>query len=73
MDNARKGQIALLILKHKLEKEGVKIDPNFRRNVGNTASALGIPIEEAMEFVEELTRELVEKTFAKKPSKKDKK
>lgn len=65
MDIARKGEIALLVLKQKLRKEGIQLGPNFKRDIGNTAKDIGIPLEEAMELAEELTREYVEETFTK--------
>jgi hypothetical protein len=65
MDDIRKGQIALLYLKNKLREEGVRLNPNLRRQVGNTAKVIGIPFEEAMEFAETMVRELVEEAFAK--------
>ena len=64
MDNARKGEIALLLLRARLHKEGVRLGPNFRRETGNVAKELGIPFAEAMEFAEEFVREAVEQTFA---------
>lgn len=71
MDNARKGEIALLYLKHKVGRDGIRLGPDLRRDVGNTAKAIGAPFEEAMEFVEEMTREMVDRLFANKhdPSK----
>ncbi len=65
MDETRKGQIALLYLKNKPREDGVRLTPNFRRQVGNTAKAIGISVDEAMEFSELLVRELVEEAFAK--------
>lgn len=65
MDDVRKGQIALLYLKNKLREDGVRLTPNVRRQIGNTAKAVGISIEEATEFAEIMVRELVEETFAK--------
>jgi len=65
MDETRKGQIAILYLKNKLREDGVRLTPNFRRQVGNTAKAIGISVDEAMEFSELLVRELVEEAFAK--------
>lgn len=64
MDEIRKGQIALAFLKHKLRRDGARITPNLRREVGNTAKAIGISFDEAMEFTECLVRELVEEVFA---------
>ncbi len=65
MKEARKGEIALAYLKNKLREEGVRLTPNLRRQVGNTAKAISIPIEEAMEFAEIIVRELVDEAFAK--------
>jgi hypothetical protein len=65
MDDIRKGQIAFLFLKHQLREKGVRLTPNFKREIGNEAKAIGISIEEATEFVELIVRELVEETFAK--------
>jgi hypothetical protein len=65
MDDIRKGQIALLFLKHHLREKGVRLTPNFRREVGNLAKAIGISLDEAMEFIEAIVRELVEEVFAK--------
>lgn len=68
MDEARKGQIALLVLKKKLRDEGIRIKPDFRREAGNLAKDLGISVEEIVEFYESLIRELVEETFSKPKS-----
>ncbi|NLE07156.1 MAG: hypothetical protein GX627_00885 [Parcubacteria group bacterium] len=65
MTEERRGQIALMFLKLKLQEEGVRLRPNdFRRQVGNWAKALGITTEEAMAFAEGLVRELVEVIFS---------
>lgn len=63
MDEVRKGQIAFAYLKNKLHEEGVRLTPDLRRQVGNTAKAIGISTEEAMEFTEIIVRELVEEAF----------
>jgi hypothetical protein len=65
MDNARKGEIALLVLNARIRKEGIRLGPNFRRDIGNAAKEIGISFEEAMEFAEEFVREAVEHTFVK--------
>lgn len=64
MDDIRKGQIALLLIKHQLREKGIRLTPNFKREIGNEAKAIGIPIDEAMKFVELVVRELVEEAFA---------
>ena len=61
----RKGEIALVLLKQKMQQEGVKITPNFLRQIGSTAKETGLPPGELREFVELLTRELIEEVFAK--------
>jgi len=66
MDISRQGEIALLYLKNKIRKDGVKISPNMKREIGNTAKAIGISVEEATEFSEIIVRELVEEAFPKK-------
>ena len=71
MDEIRKGQIALLYLKNNVREEGVRLTPNMKRQIGNTAKAIGISVEEAMEFAEIMVRELVEETFAKPKNGKD--
>jgi hypothetical protein len=65
MDDKRKGEIALMFLKNKLRKDGIRLGQNTKRELGNTAKELGISTEEAVEFAEGLTRELVEEVFAK--------
>jgi len=68
MDEIRKGQIALLYLKNKIREEGVRLTPNMKRQIGNTAKAIGISVEEATEFAEIMIRELVEEAFGPKRS-----
>jgi len=65
MDDIRKGQIALLLIKRKLRKDGIRLTPNFRREIGNEAKTTGVPFDELMEFIEIMVREQVEEAFAK--------
>lgn len=65
MDDIRKGQIALLLIKHQLREKGVRLTPSLKREIGNEAKAIGISTEEAVEFVEPIIRELVEEMFTK--------
>lgn len=65
MDDARKGQIALLLVKNALRVKGVRLIPNFKREVGSEAKAIGITVDEAMDFMESIIRELVEEVFSK--------
>lgn len=64
MSEARKGQIALLFLKQKIRKEGVRLMPNFNRGLANDAKEISVPVSEAVEFVEGLIREVVDEIFA---------
>ncbi len=64
MTDARKGQIALLLLKHRLRKEGVRLVPDFKRSLASDAKELGIPVQEALEFYEGIIRENVDEIFA---------
>jgi hypothetical protein len=66
MSKERQGEIALLHLKNKVKNDGIRIGGNTLRQIHATAKELGIRPEEAVEFVETLTRELVEQTFGKK-------
>ncbi len=65
MDEKRKGELAILFLKHQLRQKGVRLTPNLKREIGNEAKAIGVEVEEAAEFVEIIIRELVEESFAK--------
>jgi hypothetical protein len=66
MDDVRKGQLAILFLKHQLREKGVRLTPYFRRELGNVAKEIGVPLDEATQFVEIIVRELVDEVFAKK-------
>ena len=63
MDNIRKGQVAILFVKHVFREKGIHFTPNFRREVGNEAKAIGVSFDEAIEFMELITRELFEEIF----------
>ncbi len=65
MDSARKGEIALLVLKHRARKEGVRLTSDMQREIGNIAKGIGIPVAETAEFLECIVRELVTEAFAK--------
>jgi len=68
MDEKRKGEIALLFLKYKLRRDGIRVGQNTKREIGNTAKDIGITTDEAVEFAELMTRELVDEVFAPKGS-----
>lgn len=66
LTEVRKGEIALMLLKMRVRMDGVRIGKNTRREVGNTAKEIGITFKEALQFMEEMTRELMVETFADK-------
>lgn len=68
MTEARKGQIALLLLKDRLRGEGIRLKPDMKRDIGNTAKKIDIPVDELVEFVGGMTRELVEEVFPSRSS-----
>lgn len=66
MDKARMGEIALLVLRMRYREEGVRLSPNFKREIGNIARNINVPIEEVFEFAEIIVRDLVEEMFSTK-------
>jgi len=65
MTQERRGQIALLVLKEKMRREGVKVSSSMRREIGNGAKCIGIPMEEASEFAKIMILELVDEALVK--------
>ncbi len=63
MKEKRKGEIALSLLKYQISREGVRLTPDIRRELGNIAKATGIPQDELREFGKILIEELLEETF----------
>jgi hypothetical protein len=68
MTTEREGEIALILLKESLLRNGVKLSDETVREIKNKAKRLGISEEEAMEFAEKRVRELVDRVFAHKES-----
>ncbi len=68
MNEKRKGEIALLFLKNKLQKDGIRLNQRAKREIGNTAKEIGVNTDEIMEFTEIITRELVDEIFPQKGS-----
>jgi hypothetical protein len=65
MDEKRKGEIALALLKYRMFREGIRFTPNIKRELGNIAKVTGIPQDELKEFGRILIKELLEETFGK--------
>lgn len=70
IDEKRKGELAYLFLKEHMRSIGIRnMQPNeFRRQMGNEAKKMGLEVKELTEFVELISRELIEEMFSKKMS-----
>ncbi len=66
LNKKRIGEISYLFLKEIMRKRGLNtLNPNeLKREIGNEAKKMGIETEEALEFNELITRELVEEMFS---------
>ena len=66
MNEARKGEIALAILKDKLMEEGIRrLDSStIKRSIGNVSKRTGISQEELLQFGETLLIDVIKKSFA---------
>ena len=66
MNEARKGEIALAILKDRLMEEGIrKLDSStIKRSIGNVSKRTGISQEELLQFGETLLIDVIKKSFA---------
>jgi len=63
MTEERKGQIALLIVRAKFRDDGLRLKPDLKRELANTAKKIGVPPEEFLLFAETLIREAVAEVF----------
>ena len=63
----RKGEIAYILLKRRMGKEGLHLNRNeFKRSLGgDIANKIGVGKEELAEFMERIIRDLIEDTFRK--------
>jgi hypothetical protein len=59
LTEARRGQIALALLKARLRKEGFRLSSSGRRELGAEAANIGVPVEELEQFVLDLLPELI--------------
>ncbi|MDP2651039.1 MAG: hypothetical protein Q8O98_00430 [bacterium] len=62
MSKERQGEIAILFLKNKLRKDGIRLT-NIKRRINSEASEIEISAKEAGEFAELMIRELVDEAF----------
>ncbi len=65
MDEKRKGEIAWVLLKYRMGREGIRLNPDIKRDLGNVAKETGIPQDELKEFGKILVEELLKETFGK--------
>lgn len=65
MNEARKGEIALAILKDRLMEEGIRrLDSStIKRSIGNVSKRTGISQEELLQFGETLLIDVIKKSF----------
>jgi len=61
LSEKRKGEIAYMLLLYRAGKEGIFLNPNSCRELGNIAKAIGVPHEELKEFVREVIKNLTGK------------
>ncbi len=71
LTDVRRGELARKFLMHKLREDGVRLGPDFRRKVGSMAKAMNVPFDEAMAFIEELMRTLMDEMFAEPSGEKE--
>lgn len=66
VNDTRKLQIAMLVLRHLMHKEGVHLSENVAREINNIAKAIGVSAGELKEFARPLVQELVDECFGTK-------
>ncbi len=71
LTEARKGEIALALLKDQIRSKGIRFGKDTRRHLNQEAKDANIPPDEMLEFTEGLCRELLDETFGKDSSKRD--
>ncbi len=60
LSKERMGELALLYLKYKMGRDGVKLTPEFRRQIGDAAQKLGVKFDEALAFTRQMISEMTE-------------
>jgi hypothetical protein len=64
MTSQRKGEVAYALWKYRMGREGIRLNSDIKREFGNVSKATGIPQEEIVEFVKELTEELLKEALS---------
>ncbi len=65
MTDIRKGEIALAILRYRMRKEGIHLNENLKRELGNLSEATKVPQDELKEFGKIFIEEFLRETFGK--------
>jgi hypothetical protein len=63
MDQVRQGEIALLLVKHLIRKRGIMVSRDNMRDLGNTAKAIGVSLDELKQFAKPIIQELLDECF----------
>jgi len=66
MDKIRQGEIAVLVVKYAMRKQGIRFSEETIRDLGNVAKKLGIKSQELKEFFQPLVEEMVDEFFSSK-------
>ncbi len=64
LSKERKGELALIVLKEKLLREGVRLSKNVLRDFKNESKRLGVEKEELTIFMKEVFQELIDSIFS---------
>ena len=65
MDDKRKLEIAMAVLRYILRKQGVRIAQDSGRQLVNAAKAMGVSVEELKQFAKPLIQELLDEQLGK--------
>jgi hypothetical protein len=63
LTEARKGEISLRVLKYILRKKGFNLAPEKKREFGQLAKDIGVPLPELLQFAKPLAQELLDDLF----------
>ncbi len=59
MDEKRRGEIAIALLKYQAGRKGIRLSPGFTKELSNAAKRTGISQDELKEFARLLLEELI--------------
>lgn len=65
MNDVRKGELAVLMLKYLLRRKGIHLGQNFKDDIREVAVKIGVSYDEAIEFAEIIVRDVVNEAFQK--------